>query len=82
MSSLNSTRITAASSNITSPVSGSYFQGTTNTSVISNMPYDVSGYFKITSARNFRMHIRNTVTVSGNTVTVGIGSYMKITRLG
>jgi hypothetical protein len=82
MSSLNSTRIQVPSSNTTTPVSNSYFQGTTNTSVISNMPYNVSGIFTITSARNFRMHIRNTVTVAGNTVSVGIGSYMKITRVG
>jgi hypothetical protein len=82
MSSLNSTRITVQSSNITSPLSGSYFQGTINNSTISNMPYNVSGYFKITSARNFRMHIRQTVTVAGNTVTVGFGSYIKITRVG
>jgi hypothetical protein len=82
MSGFNNTVVNVVSSNITTPTSGSYFQGTTNTSAISNMPYRVSGIIVLTSARNFRMHIRQTAASTADTVVVNAGSFMKITRLG
>jgi hypothetical protein len=82
MSGFNNTVVNVVSSNITTPTSGSYFQGTTNTSAISNMPYRVSGIIVLTSARNFRMHIRQTAASTADTVVVNAGSFMKITRIG
>jgi len=82
MSGFNNTVVNVVSSNITTPTSGSYFQGTTNTSAISNMPYIVSGIIVLTSARNFRMHIRQTAASTADTVVVNAGSFMKITRIG
>ena len=80
MSVRNSTIISVVSSSIAG-TSGTLFQGTTNTTAVSNMPFEVHGRITLTSTRTFRVHIRQTSAAIFDTVSVNDRTYIRVTKV-
>jgi hypothetical protein len=78
---MNHTRIDVVTANNSADTPGSFFQGTTNTTGTTNMPFMVNGLITLASPRNFRVHFRQTLAGNVNTVTMLAGSFMNLIKV-
>jgi hypothetical protein len=81
---MSHTRIDVVSSSNAAGTSGSFFQGTSNSTSVNNMPFFVKGLITLTnSSRTFRVSIRQNAS-SANTsdvIRMLAGSFINITRI-